>query len=405
MFRMRRRKTLFHRHTRTRSRNRWRERRWPEAPQDRVPLSEVKESHPSKALNQMFRILQLRELVGGKDFSFGHGDVVIAAITSCTLNTSNPSVMLAAGLLGSQSNCAGAEDQAMGQDLAVSRLPGGRGISGRVAGLQELLDALGFNLVGFGCATCMGNSGPLAPDRSPRYQRNDLVFARYCRATATSRAASTRMCERTISRRRHWWSPMRSRARSWSTWQETRSARTKTEDRCTCAIFGRATEEIQASAGTVTGDLFKCRYADVFAGDANRKDGRNPRHGPSEGTRPRPTSRTLLRGHREGAEADHGHRRCAYSASSWPLDDDQSRPPAHQGGISRREVPQEHQVPVADFNQYGTRRGNHEIMMRGTFANIRIKNQMVKDERRRGRGRITPSITRGEGHHLRRRHA
>jgi hypothetical protein len=114
--------------------------------------------------------------------------VVIAAITSCT-NTSNPSVLIAAGLLARNAN-KGPEGQAVGEDLAGPRIAGGHRLSDAKSGLQKDLDALGFNLVGYGCTTCIGNSGPLPEPISKAINDNGLIAARCCRATATSKAAS-----------------------------------------------------------------------------------------------------------------------------------------------------------------------------------------------------------------------
>ncbi len=150
--------------------------------------------------------------VDGRNFSLSHGDVVIAAITSCT-NTSNPSVLIAAGLLARNALAKGLRSKPW---VKTSLAPGSQVVAEYLekAGLQKDLDALGFNLVGFGCTTCIGNSGPLPAEISKAINDNNMIAASVLSATATSRDASRRMCRRTTSPRpRSWW-PMRSPARS-----------------------------------------------------------------------------------------------------------------------------------------------------------------------------------------------
>ena len=119
--------------------------------------------------------MKKRVPVEGRKHDLGHGDVVIAAITSCT-NTSNPNVMVAAGLLARKAAARGPDRQAVGEDLARARLASGGGILEK-SDLQKDLDKLGFNLVGFGCTTCIGNSGPLPEEISEAINQNDLVAA------------------------------------------------------------------------------------------------------------------------------------------------------------------------------------------------------------------------------------
>ena len=145
--------------------------------------------------------------VEGADYRIHDGSVVIAAITSCT-NTSNPYVMVGAGLVARKARALGLNAQALGQDLARAGQPGGVATTSRLPALTEDLDALGFNLVGYGCTTCIGNSGPLPEPISKAVQRGGpRGRLGACRATATSRAGSIRTCGRTISPRRRWWSP------------------------------------------------------------------------------------------------------------------------------------------------------------------------------------------------------
>src|SRR6201999_4417695 len=149
----------------------------PKRPQDRVPLKEVKSGF-TQSMDKEFNKageLDKRVPVEGKDFTLGNGDVVIAAITSCT-NTSNPSVMVAAGLLAKKAVEKGLKVKPW---VKTSLAPGSQIVAEyyEKSGLQKSLDALGFNLVGFGCTTCIGNSGPLPEEISEGINKNDLVAA------------------------------------------------------------------------------------------------------------------------------------------------------------------------------------------------------------------------------------
>src|SRR5690349_12673376 len=149
----------------------------PKRPQDRVPLSKVKTGF-AESLDREFRKateMDRRFKVAGKKFDLGHGDVVIAAITSCT-NTSNPSVMIGAGLLARNAVKKGLKVKPW---VKTSLAPGSQVVGDYLAksGLQKDLDAIGFNLVGFGCTTCIGNSGPLPEEISEAIGKSDLVAA------------------------------------------------------------------------------------------------------------------------------------------------------------------------------------------------------------------------------------
>ena len=141
----------------------------------------------------------------GTDYDLGHGDVVIAAITSCT-NTSNPSVMLAAGLVARKAVEHGPEGQAVGEDLAGAGLAGGHRLS-EAAGLQKDLDALGFNLVGYGCTTCIGNSGPLPEPIAKAINDGDLVVVAVLSGNRNFEGRVNPRRAPTTSPRRRWWSP------------------------------------------------------------------------------------------------------------------------------------------------------------------------------------------------------
>ena len=354
----------------------------PKRPQDRVPLSEAKESFV-KTLNQDVQDPATRRVqVAGRDFSLGHGDVVIAAITSCT-NTSNPSVMLAAGLLARNAVARGLKTKPW---VKTSLSPGSQAVAGylELAGLQPALDALGFNLVGFGCATCIGNSGPLASEISAAINDANLV--------ATAVLSGNRNFEGRVNpdvRANYLASPPLVVAYALAgSLQINLESEPLGHDRDGVAVFLRdiwpSNHEIEAvMLETVTGDLYRTRYADVFSGDANWKsvetsEASTFRWAPSstyvqnppyfEGIRMVPTpvedvvDARILSLFLDSITTDHISPAGSIKAAS----------PA---GLYL----QERQVRVEDFNQYGTRRGSHDVMMRGTFANIRIKNQMVRD--------------------------
>ena len=324
-----------------------------------------------------------RVAVANADFTIGNGDVVIAAITSCT-NTSNPSVMLAAGLLARNAVAKGLKTKPW---VKTSLSPGSQAVAGYLAdaGLQESLDALGFNLVGFGCGTCIGNSGPLPPDISTAINQGSLV--------SVAVLSGNRNFEGRVNpdvRANYLSSPplVVAYALAGSVLVDM-TKEPLGHDQDGQPVFLRdiwpSNEEIERLVQTyVTGDLYKSRYANVFAGDANWQAVKvatdrtfkwnmtstyvqNPPYFEGIEMKPEPirdiVDARILCLFLDSITTDHispaGSIKTASPAGSYL---------------------QEHQVRPADFNQYGTRRGNHEVMMRGTFANIRIKNQMVRDD-------------------------
>ena len=356
----------------------------PKRPQDRVLLDGAKPAF-AKALTDEFRKgadAGIRAPVEGESYSIGHGDVVIAAITSCT-NTSNPSVMIAAGLLARNAVAKGLKSKPW---VKTSLAPGSQVVEEyyRKADLQKDLDALGFNLVGFGCTTCIGNSGPLPPAISQAVNDTDLVV---CAVLSGNRNFEGRV--NPDVRANYLASPplVVAYALAGSMLVDLVKDPLGT-DADGKPVFLKdiwpSNEEVQSFIQkTITNDLFKSRYGDVFAGDANWKGVsvkpaltygwdmgstyvQNPPYFEGITKEPKPVqdivNARILGLFLDSITTDHispaGNIRANSPAGSYL---------------------QEHQVRVVDFNQYGTRRGNHEIMMRGTFANIRIKNQMVKD--------------------------
>ncbi|MEJ0050284.1 MAG: aconitate hydratase AcnA [Methylovirgula sp.] len=321
-----------------------------------------------------------RYAVESKNYDLGHGDVVIAAITSCT-NTSNPSVLIGAGLLARNAVARGIGVKPW---VKTSLAPGSQVVAEYLAnsGLQKDLDKLGFNLVGFGCTTCIGNSGPLPQEISDTINKNGIV--------AAAVLSGNRNFEGRVSpdvQANYLASPPLVVAHAIAG-TVTKDLETEPlgHDKKGVPVYLRdiwpTTEEINEFATKyVTKKVFKSRYADVFAGDTHwRKvkvpDGetykwdigstyvQNPPY--FEGLTKEPVPVTdivdarILALFGDKITTDHISPAGSIKAAS----------PAGQFLLER-------QVSQQNFNQYGTRRGNHEIMMRGTFANIRIKNFLL----------------------------
>ena len=354
----------------------------PKRPQDRVPLSNVKAGFTESMDREFKKSTELgrRFKVTGEKFDLGHGDVVIAAITSCT-NTSNPNVMIGAGLLARNAVKKGLEVKPW---VKTSLAPGSQVVGDYLAksGLQKDLDKLGFNLVGFGCTTCIGNSGPLPDAISKTVSASDLV--------AAAVLSGNRNFEGRVNpdvRANYLASPPLVVAYA--------LAGSMLKDLSTEPLgLGKGgkpvylkdiwpnSKEISAFVRrTVTKKLFQKKYSDVFKGDAHWRSIKvaksdtypwdsqstyvqNPPYFVQMSRKPVPmtdvVNARVLGLFLDSITTDHispaGSIKAASPAGKYLID---------------------HGVDVLDFNQYGTRRGNHEVMMRGTFANIRIKNQMV----------------------------
>ena len=354
----------------------------PKRPQDRVALKEVKAGF-AQSLDKEFgksAEAKKRVKVSGKNYDLGHGDIVIAAITSCT-NTSNPNVMIGAGLLARK---AAAKGLAAKPWVKTSLAPGSQVVGEYLvrSGLQKDLDKLGFNLVGFGCTTCIGNSGPLPPENSKAINDNDLV--------AAAVLSGNRNFEGRVNadvRANYLASPPLVVSYAIAGSMNVDVARDPLgTDQKGKKIFLKdiwpSNKEIgDFVAKNITRQMFAKKYADVFKGDSNWrkisvKGGmtydwdkkstyvQNPLYFVGMGRYPKPlediVDARVLALLLDSITTDH-----ISPAGSIKIDS-----PAGKYLV-------EHKVKPADFNQYGTRRGNHEVMMRGTFANIRIKNQMV----------------------------
>jgi len=354
----------------------------PKRPQDRVLLAEAKKGFLAALATEFKKTdgLDRRVKVKGTGYDVGHGDVVIAAITSCT-NTSNPYVMIGAGLLARNAVARGLKTKPW---VKTSVAPGSQVVGEYLArsGLQADLDKLGFNLVGFGCTTCIGNYGPLPEPVSAAIAEGDLV--------AAAVLSGNRNFEGRINpdvRANYLASPplvvAYALAGSLKVDLATEPLGTGSDGQPVYLkdIWPSAAEIADFVRKNITRDLFRSKYADVFTGDEHWRKikvegGQTYRWTPGstyvqnppyfEGMRSKPEPVTDIVGARilglflDSITTDH----------ISPAGSIKEKSPAGVYLIA-------HQVRPADFNQYGTRRGNHEVMMRGTFANIRIKNQMV----------------------------
>ena len=352
----------------------------PKRPQDKVILTEVDDVFNADLASVYKHAHAKRVAVEGKTHDIGDGDVVIAAITSCT-NTSNPGVLVAAGLVAKKANELGLKPKPW---VKTSLAPGSQVVTDYLvkAGLQEHLDAVGFNLVGYGCTTCIGNSGPLAKPISTAINANDIV--------AASVISGNRNFEGRVSpdvRANFLASPPLVVAYALKG--------TVTEDFTTTPIgvssagndvflrdiWPSNAEVTSTMNACVSREMFVTRYAEVYKGDAHWQAINvtgsdtyawragstyvaNPPYFEGMSMTPAPVNDIIeakpLAILGDSITTDHispaGSIKADSPAGKWLM---------------------EHQVAKADFNSYGARRGHHDVMMRGTFANIRIKNEMV----------------------------
>jgi len=352
----------------------------PKRPQDKVALPDVDDLFNGELKSLYGKAAPTRCPVEGADHDIGDGDVVIAAITSCT-NTSNPDVLIAAGLVAKKANEKGLKPKPW---VKTSLAPGSQVVTDYLekAGLQDHLDAIGFDLVGYGCTTCIGNSGPLAEPISNAINAKNLV--------AASVLSGNRNFEGRVSpdvRANFLASPPLVVAYALKgTVTEDIVDTPIGQDQSGADVFLKdiwpSTAEVAAIRGSsIDRGMFQARYADVYKGDAHwqaidvtgsdtyqwRAGSTyiaNPPYFEGMGMEPAPLTDIVeakpLAILGDSVTTDHISPAGSIKADS----------PAGEYLL-------EHQVQRADFNSYGSRRGNHEVMMRGTFANIRIRNEMV----------------------------
>ena len=352
----------------------------PKRPQDKVALPLVDELFNGDLSKVYNKSGPARVAVEGKDHDVGDGDVVIAAITSCT-NTSNPDVLIAAGLVAKKANQKGLKPKPW---VKTSLAPGSQVVTDYLekAGLQEHLNAIGFDLVGYGCTTCIGNSGPLAEPISKAINGNDIV--------AASVLSGNRNFEGRVSpdvRANFLASPplvvaYALKGTVTEDITETSIGQDHDGNDVMLADLWPTTQEISdLRASSIDRTMFESRYADVYKGDEHWqaitveasdtyawKPGStyvaNPPYFEGMGMTPDPVTDIVeakpLAILGDSVTTDH-------ISPAGSIKEDS---PGGQYLLAN-------QVAKQDFNSYGSRRGNHEVMMRGTFANIRIRNEMV----------------------------
>ena len=375
----------------------------PKRPQDRVPLRSAKaiyRRHVAKLVDERTEknpgaTGKAIAVVAGKSFDVQDGAVLVAAITSCT-NTSNPAVLVAAGLLARNAHARGLTSKPW---VKTSLAPGSRVVTDYLqkAGLLEELEALGFYTVGYGCTTCIGNSGPLKPEISEAVKLGDVV------------ACSVLSGNRNFEGRVHPEVKMNflaspplvvayALAGSLDIDITTEPLGLDTHGRPVYLheIWPSAADVAASVAASVDSEMFVKGYANVFSGDANWSSIKTPAgkiyawDDDSTYVKNPPyfDGMTMT----PGAVGDlHGARALAVLGDSVTTD---HISPA--GNISKSSPAakylQAQGVMAADFNSYGSRRGNHEVMMRGTFANIRLRNLLLPGTE----GGITLHIPSGE---------
>jgi aconitate hydratase A / 2-methylisocitrate dehydratase len=354
----------------------------PKRPQDRVLLSEATTEFANAlpALSGNDDGIAKKIPVAGTDYSIGSGDVIIAAITSCT-NTSNPGVMLAAGLVARNAIAKGLTVKPW---VKTSLAPGSKVVTDYLvkAGLQDDLDTLGFNLVGYGCTTCIGNSGPVAEPIADAITEGELVA---CSVLSGNRNFEGRVSPH--AKANYLASPPLVVAYA--------IAGSMNID-ITTAVLGTdkegndvylkdiwpSNQEVQETVRTaLTRDMFVAQYSDVFAGDASWQSIET-----AEGQTYTWDSTSTYVQHPpyfEGMQKEPGDLSDIENARVLALlSDSVTTDHISPAGAIKSESPageylNSHQVPTKDFNSFGSRRGNHEVMMRGTFANIRLRNEVA----------------------------
>jgi aconitate hydratase len=349
----------------------------PKRPQDSVPLTQVKASF-EKTLTAPVKHVSVQE--NGDKFDLADGSVVIAAITSCT-NTSNPSLMLGAGLLAKKAVERGLKTKPW---VKTSFAPGSKVVTDYIekAGLWPALNALKFNLVGYGCTTCIGNSGPLPEAIGKAVKDNNLVAVSVLSGNRNFEGRINPLC-----RANYLASPPLVVAYALAGRMDIDIVNESLgDDKSGKPVYLRdiwpTPAEVESTMrSSVTSEMFRHQYSDVFAGDEHWKalpipEGdlyawddkstyiKNPPY--FENLPVKPVALGDL----------HGLRALAVLGDSITTDH------ISPAGSIGADTPAgkyliAHGVEPKDFNSYGARRGNHEVMMRGTFANIRLKNQLA----------------------------
>jgi aconitate hydratase len=348
----------------------------PKRPQDRVDLEDMKDATkaviPADAADRS-------AVVAGNDYKLSQGDVVIAAITSCT-NTSNPAVMMGAGLVAKKAVEKGLVQKPW---VKTSLAPGSKVVTDYLekAGLQTYLDQIGFNVVGYGCTTCIGNSGPLIGPIADAITESDMTV---CSVLSGNRNFEGRVHSHTKA--------------NWLASPPLVVAFALAGNTCmdlTTEPLGQdpqgndvylkdiwpSDEEVAEMVKLVSADMFREKYADVFSGEESWRSLPIPEGEiytwEDQSTYVQEPSFFEVRDEMStGLEGFSGARLLALLGDSITTDHISpagSILASSPAGVYLRE----RDIGPVDFNSYGSRRGNHEVMMRGTFANIRLKNELV----------------------------
>ena len=354
----------------------------PKRPQDFLALTDAKSGFAHEMEATFKRPQGVEIAVKGHDFTMSSGKVVIASITSCT-NTSNPYVMIGAGLVARKAHALGLKSKPW---VKTSLAPGSQVVSEylEAAGLQTDLDAIGFNLVGYGCTTCIGNSGPLDAGISAAIAEGDLV--------ATAVLSGNRNFEGRISpdvRANYLASPplvvAYALAGDMNVDITTEPLGMGTDGPVYLKDIWPTNQEIaELVEATVTRAAFQKKYADVFKGDekwqAVKITESETYDWPSTSTyiQNPPYFRGMAK--TPGTISNIDGARVLAILGDMITTDHISPAGSFKDSTPAGKYLIDRQVPAREFNSYGARRGNHEVMMRGTFANIRIKNEMLANE-------------------------
>ena len=352
----------------------------PKRPQDYVALTNAKQAFAKEMEETFKRPLGKEVAVKGEDYSMSSGKVVIASITSCT-NTSNPYVMIGAGLVARKAAALGLNRKPW---VKTSLAPGSPVVSAylEAADLQKDLDSVGFNLVGYGCTTCIGNSGPIQSELSEAISEGDLV--------ATAVLSGNRNFEGRISpdvRANYLASPPLVVAYAIAGTMDINLASDaigtdkEGNDVYLKDIWPTTQEVAEMVEKTVTREAFLSKYANVFEGDEKWQSVNTT----EAKTYDWPAASTYVQNppYFQGMSKEPGVISDVKDAKVLAILGDMITTDhiSPAGGFAEStpagQYLTDRQVPVREFNSYGSRRGNHEIMMRGTFANIRIKNEML----------------------------
>ncbi len=351
----------------------------PRRPQDRVNLEDL----PAKAADVIDSFGKAEDLdtafVTAGDFAMHHGDVVIAAITSCT-NTSNPSVMLAAGLVAKKAVEKGLMKKPW---VKTSLAPGSKVVTDYLekAGLTDYLNKLEFNLVGYGCTTCIGNSGPLSEVVADTVEKNDIVA---CSVLSGNRNFDGRIHPLVKA---NWLAspPLVVAYALAGSIRHNMQTEPLGNDTDGNPVFLKdiwpSEEEIQQAVGLVNNTMFAREYAGVYDGTQEWRD-ISVAHSQTYDWK---AASTYVKNPPffEGMTLDVAEVQNVENTSILALmGDSVTTDHISPAGAIKHDSPaglylRENGVSQLNFNSYGSRRGNHEVMMRGTFANIRIRNEML----------------------------